>query len=188
MPPTTRSTQSGTSNLKREAQDDTSIIRAESLITNSHQLHCARCHKTYFERDNVGKVCCIKHEVFNDDPEDAGGDTYRYTCKSCRKVGFEDGAGGEVVWPNRGICFEGKHTTYAAEVFYDGDNTARCEEKGCKVHHCVRCHQTYDEGYKGACGEGEGLVHTTKVEEVVHNGEDIVTCEEFECYDEDEED
>jgi len=71
-------------------------------------------------------------------------------------------------------------------VSYDGDNTERCEEKECEVQHCVRCHQMYDEGYKGACELGE---HTTKVEEVIYNEDDIMTCEEFECFntEEDEE-
>lgn len=104
---------------------------AEDLVEDKEELHCVRCHETYFERDNVGSPCLIEHEVFNGEGTRWGPDIYRYTCESCGEDGMEDGAGNGIDWPNHGICYEGEHTTDPDEVDYDDDNTLTCEAHGC---------------------------------------------------------
>jgi hypothetical protein len=134
---------------------------ATALAEDEEKFHCARCHKTYLERDNAGAVCCIEHEVFNDYPERWGGDIFHYTCKSCGRVGIEEGGGNGADWPDGGICYEGQHTCDPDDVDYDGDNTLTCESFGCPGHeelHCVRCHERYVQlvyNGEGCCIEHE---------------------------------
>jgi len=121
---------------------------ATGLLEDEEDYHCARCHKTYLERDNVNSACYIKHEVFNGEGERWGGDIFHYTCKSCGREGIEDGGGNGIDWPDNGMCYKGPHTVDPDDVDYDGDNICTCKSVGCPGHeevHCVRCHETFVE-------------------------------------------
>ncbi|KAG8744781.1 hypothetical protein FRC10_009429 [Ceratobasidium sp. 414] len=110
-------------------------LLAQELACLEPELHCVRCHETYFESRNGSDECQIPHS----DKEGAAQDEDElWAGFACCGEDFDE----EDV-----ICIFAKHTTDEGMVIYYGDepvdeddeyfaqneNVKRCEEMGCNV-------------------------------------------------------
>ncbi|KAH9930638.1 uncharacterized protein B0H18DRAFT_1116760 [Fomitopsis serialis] len=97
---------------------------ARAALANSVARHCARCHKTYRDRENSLNACVVYHRL-SDEAGDLGGSDSR-SCP-CRGMGmtFGDAETGE--------CYRGWHTDDAAQVDYILSSAIPCtdDDGGC---------------------------------------------------------
>lgn len=82
-----------------------------SSLTPPPQLHCVRCHKFYYEAENLERSCLVPHDDESAEVERVGigkgADTqYETLWNCCGKTVEGDGDMG----PPDGWCYEGKHT------------------------------------------------------------------------------
>ena len=90
-----------------------------SSLSPPPQLHCARCHKAYFDVENTDRSCLVPHDDDSAEVERVGwarATTAEYeTLWACcgRTV---EGAGD--MGPPDGWCYEGKHTVSTPRPFH----------------------------------------------------------------------
>ncbi|KAJ3743947.1 hypothetical protein DFH05DRAFT_1493129 [Lentinula detonsa] len=109
-----------------------------STLTPPPQLHCVRCHKSYYEVENVERSCLVPHDDESAEVERVGlgrgADTQYETLYNCcgRTVEGEGDMG-----PPDGWCYEGKHTTDTKRARFRADSTMHddklisCERSKC---------------------------------------------------------
>jgi len=102
---------------------------ARAALANSVARHCARCHKTYRDRENSPNACVIYHRL-SDEAGDLGGSDSR-SCP-CREMGVTLGG------LETGECYRGWHTDDAGQVDYMSssanpctDDDRRCDKPTC---------------------------------------------------------
>jgi hypothetical protein len=97
---------------------------AQNAITDKTKRHCARCHKTYLEKQNGLDACVVLH--CRPEMKEQGGPgkkvEYLYTCCGLKAI--------LVVSGKAHPCFKGRHTTLTENVKY-GLNVWTCERAKC---------------------------------------------------------
>jgi len=91
-----------------------STFTALTAIQDNLLRHCARCHRSYFERDNGIFTCMMPHS--NECPTLEDGPYYICRGGDCR------------LWH-----FVGRHTTKSTNVRYNPNNVKTCGQR-----HCIR--------------------------------------------------
>jgi len=97
------------------------------------QLHCVRCHKSFFEVDNDDRSCTMLHDDESAEVEAVrgGGHETRWDC--CGRT--VEGAG--ELGPPSGWCYEGRHTIDLKRARYRNDSSLSddklisCQRKKC---------------------------------------------------------
>ncbi|KAG6908323.1 hypothetical protein DXG01_005299 [Tephrocybe rancida] len=158
----------GLKNLHQNQIDQLlSLLQAGKLVTDrevaaatdSTQRHCARCHKSYIERNNGSSACQILHckpdlssttatpsndatnvHIITADPVlfGAGTRSGEAGTATTRTVAMKV----ELVYPCCGLrvkpgvnvhpcCFRGRHTTRSENVRYNPRTTLPCDRMGC---------------------------------------------------------
>ncbi|KAG6840094.1 hypothetical protein C0991_008992 [Blastosporella zonata] len=103
------------------------------------QLHCVRCHKSYFDIENTDRSCLVAHDDESAVVERVSskakgkGTLYETLWGCCAKTVEGDGDMG----PPDGWCYEGKHTTDLKRARFRTDSTMQddkltsCERMRC---------------------------------------------------------
>ncbi|KAG6919780.1 hypothetical protein DXG01_001619 [Tephrocybe rancida] len=103
------------------------------------QLHCVRCHKSYFDIENNDRSCLVAHDDESAEVERVSskakgkGTLYETLWGCCGKTVEGDGDMG----PPDGWCYEGKHTTdnkrarFRADSTMHDDKLTSCERLRC---------------------------------------------------------
>jgi hypothetical protein len=83
-----------------------------SALTPPPLLHCARCHKGFFDVENDDRSCTVGHDDESAEVERVGkGAGYETLWGCCGKTVEGDGDMG----PPDGWCYEGKHTVSCSQ-------------------------------------------------------------------------
>ncbi|OAX42072.1 hypothetical protein K503DRAFT_863392 [Rhizopogon vinicolor AM-OR11-026] len=108
----------------------TALTNFFSSLSPPPQLHCARCHSSFFELSNTDTSCRVPH-----DDESALVDRSAYeTLWGCCGQSVE-GTGD--MGPPNGWCYEGRHTTdikrarFRADSTIHDDKLVSCDTMGC---------------------------------------------------------
>ncbi|KAG5337717.1 hypothetical protein C0989_009042 [Termitomyces sp. Mn162] len=89
------------------------------------ELHCVRCHKSFFEIENTDRSCLVAHDDESAEVERVSarakgtGTLYETLWNCCGKTVEGDGDMG----PPDGWCYEGQHTTDTKRARFRADST-----------------------------------------------------------------
>ncbi|KAJ3711377.1 hypothetical protein C8R42DRAFT_360272 [Lentinula raphanica] len=128
IPPTRNSTKSNAANTPTihppSSLTLTHLTSFFSTLTPPAQLHCVRCHKFYYEVENVERSCLVPHDDDSAEVEWVGtsrgtGSDYETLYNCCGKTVEGEGDMG----PPDGWCYEGKHTTDTKRARFRSDST-----------------------------------------------------------------
>ncbi|KIK58038.1 hypothetical protein GYMLUDRAFT_246408 [Collybiopsis luxurians FD-317 M1] len=116
-----------------------------SSLTPPPQLHCVRCHKFYYDVENVERSCLVPHDDESAEVERVGGkgaDTqYETLWNCCGRTVEGDGDMG----PPDGWCYEGKHTTDTKRARFRADSTLYDDKLvSCHRLKCFEAHVSDD--------------------------------------------
>ncbi|KAG6844006.1 hypothetical protein H0H87_010729 [Tephrocybe sp. NHM501043] len=110
-----------------------------SQLAPPPQIHCVRCHKSFFEIENTDRSCLVAHDDESAEVERVSskakgkGTLYETLWGCCGKTVEGDGDMG----PPDGWCYEGKHTTdtkrarFRADSSMHDDKLISCERLRC---------------------------------------------------------
>ncbi|KAF5393590.1 hypothetical protein D9757_000008 [Collybiopsis confluens] len=104
-----------------------------SSLTPPPQLHCIRCHKSYYDVENAERSCLVPHDDESAEVERVGGKgpaEYETLWNCCGRTVEGDGDMG----PPDGWCYEGKHTTDPKRARFRADSTLHDDK-------LVSCHR-----------------------------------------------
>ncbi|KAF9000260.1 hypothetical protein BDQ17DRAFT_1359928 [Cyathus striatus] len=110
----------------------TALTTFFSALTPPPELHCVRCHKSYYDVENGDRSCLIPHDDESALVERVKG-AYETLWGCCGRTVEGDGDMG----PPDGWCYEGKHTTDPKRARFRADSTpsddklSTCVQKRC---------------------------------------------------------
>ncbi|KAJ4480208.1 hypothetical protein J3R30DRAFT_2594449 [Lentinula aciculospora] len=129
IPPTRNSAKPNTNFHQPSSLTLTHLTSFFSSLAPPPQLHCVRCHKFFYEVENVERSCLVPHDDESAEVERVGvgrgADTqYETLYNCCGKTVEGEGDMG----PPDGWCYEGKHTTDTKRARFRADSTMHADK------------------------------------------------------------
>ncbi|KAJ7707630.1 hypothetical protein B0H17DRAFT_1125376 [Mycena rosella] len=137
---------------------------AERVVAADNLRHCARCHNSYYEKDNGRFACLVLHDNMPPVPI-ADNQVYsqinaHYPC--CQQPTL--------------YHFQGRHTTMTESVYYTYTNIQRCEDNPACPNHYIASIQASRESLSPDCSTSElGQRLDAEMEETQTEGADSGT-------------